>query len=455
MASTHFPEAGGGIAVASVSEFVLQLRVLIERNCPLGWVGGEISNLVHAASGHVYFSLRDERSQIRCAMWRNRAQLLPFRLAEGMRVEVRAQATIYEARGELQLSVESVRRAGIGSLYEAFLRLKAKLEAEGLFETARKRPLPARPAGIALVTSASGAALHDVLTVLRRRAPGLPITLYPSLVQGEAAPAALVAAIRRAGERAAADGNALLLLCRGGGSLEDLWAFNAEALVRAIAACPIPVVTGIGHETDTSLADFAADLRAPTPSAAAELVSAGWYMLRQQLPQLGHALDRALERRLERASQRLDDLQRRLIHPQARLNRSRERIDELERRLRGAIRSRLREAAIRHQALAARLRAQRPEIASARELKNRLDISLRRAMQRRLGDAALRLQHAEARLTALDPHAILARGYAIVMNGDGVVLRDPHAAGSGERISIRLAGGAMTARVEGAESPDS
>lgn len=434
--------------VSSVSEFVLQIRTLIERNCPLGWISGEVSNLVQAASGHIYFTLKDERAQIRCAMWRSKAQLLGFRLNEGMRVEVRAQATVYEARGDLQLSVESVRRAGLGSLFEAFLRLKAKLEAEGLFDAARKREIPARPAGIAIVTSVSGAALHDILTILRRRAPSLPVTLYPTLVQGDAAAAQIAAAITLADSRAKQDGNALLLLCRGGGSMEDLWAFNHEAVARAIAACQLPVISGVGHETDTTLADFAADLRAPTPSAAAEIASAGWFALRQQLPELGRALQKQMQQRINQSSQRMDDLQRRLVHPRTRLARSSEHLAILGRQLQQMMRARQREARLRLESMSARLRICAPQTQPRFNDIAKLDIALQRAFTHRFDVTRQRTLHLAARLEGLNPDAVLARGYAIVRNESGVILRDSSSSQTGDPLEIQLARGRLKARVD-------
>lgn len=434
--------------VSSVSEFVLQIRTLIERNCPLGWISGEVSNLVQAASGHIYFTLKDERAQIRCAMWRSKAQLLGFRLSEGMRVEVRAQATVYEARGDLQLSVESIRRAGLGSLFEAFLRLKAKLEAEGLFDAARKREIPARPAGIAIVTSASGAALHDILTILRRRAPSLPVTLYPTLVQGDAAAAQIAAAIALADSRAKQDGNALLLVCRGGGGMEDLWAFNHEAVARAIAACQLPVISGVGHETDTTLADFAADLRAPTPSAAAEIASAGWFALRQQLPELGRALQKQMQQRINQSSQRMDDLQRRLVHPRTRLTRSSEHLAILGRQLQQMMRARQREARLRLESMTARLRICAPQTQPRFDDIAKLDIALQRAFTHRFDATRQRTVHLAARLEGLNPDAVLARGYAIVRNGSGVIMRDSSSSQTGDPLEIQLARGRLKARVD-------
>ena len=256
--------------VIPVSLLNRMARERLESAFPLCWVAGEISNLTYAASGHVYFTLKDAQAQVRCVMYRNRAQLLGWRLANGQRIEARVLVTLYEARGDFQLNVENARQAGTGNLYEEFLRRKARLDAEGLFAPEHKRDLPAFPRRIGLITSPQAAALRDVLTTLRRRAPQVGVVLYPTPVQGAGAAREIVAALRMAGERKECD---LLILCRGGGSLEDLWEFNDEALARAIRACPLPVISGVGHETDFTLADFAADCRAPTPTAAAELAA--------------------------------------------------------------------------------------------------------------------------------------------------------------------------------------
>ncbi|GAB2905375.1 exodeoxyribonuclease VII large subunit [Uliginosibacterium flavum] len=442
------PQERVSAPVSSVSDFVLQIRQLIEARIPLGWIAGEISNLVRAASGHIYFTLKDERAQIRCTMWRTKAQLLPFQLSEGMRVEVRAQATVYEARGDLQLSVDSIRRAGLGNLYEAFLRLKASLEAEGLFAAERKRALPELPHGIGLITSPAAAALHDVLTSLRRRAPGLRITLYPTPVQGDGAGERIAAAIRSASERAQKDGVELLIVCRGGGSIEDLWAFNHEAVARAIAGCAIPVISGVGHETDSTLADFAADLRAPTPTAAAEIASAGWYALRQRLPQLRNDLLRAGQRRLQQAGQRVDELQRRLSHPRARLARSAERLNNLQQRLRQAQQVRAFRLSTRVDALSARLSRYAPRTGPLQARLQACEQSLARSAAWRLTRAQQQLASLAARLEGLNPDAVLARGYAIVRNEAGEILRDATTVAENQRLEIQLAASRLKARVE-------
>lgn len=434
--------------VASVSDFVLQIRRALEANIPLCWVGGEISNLTRAASGHLYFTLKDARAQIRCTMWRNRAQLLPFQLREGMQVEVRANISLYEARGDLQLSVDSIRRAGMGNLYEIFLRLKAQLEAEGLFASARKRPLPTLPRGIGIITSPAAAALQDVLTTLARRAPALPVVLYPSPVQGEGAAAQLASAIATANARATQDGVDVLLLCRGGGSMEDLWAFNEEVLVRAVAASALPVISGVGHETDTTLADFAADLRAPTPTAAAEILSAGWFEQRSRLPRLLERLQRALQHRLGNADQRLLHLQQRLIHPRTRLARSAERLKLLRLRLDNTLRMRLQRQQVRLQNLRHRLDRTQPDLAQRQACLKGLELALTQTMQRRLEKLRSRTHLAGNSLELLNPHAILQRGYAIVRDEAGQIVRQAASLPNQARIEIQLADSSLQARVE-------
>ncbi len=318
--------------VLTVSELNRMARRALESTLPLLWVEGEVSNFTSAASGHWYFSLKDPSAQVRCVMFRGRNQFADFVPANGDHVEVRALPSLYEARGEFQLGAEQIRRAGAGRLYEAFLKLKAKLQAEGLFDPARKRPLPRFPRVLGIVTSPQAAALRDVLTALARRMPGLRVILYPTPVQGQGAAAQIAAAIRLAGQRRECE---VLLVCRGGGSLEDLWSFNDEAVARAIAASPMPVVTGIGHETDFTLADFAADLRAPTPTAAAELASPERRTLLLQLDRLDAQLRRHAVRLVQDRIQRLDLLARRLLHPAERLRRQRVQLDVLARQLRG------------------------------------------------------------------------------------------------------------------------
>src|SRR4051812_8897786 len=296
--------------VINVSELNRLAKELIERNLPLMWVAGEISNFTRATSGHCYFSLKDAQAQVRCVMFRHKAQLHDWKPENGMQIEVRATPSFYEARGEFQLNIEAMRRAGLGSLYAAFEQLKAKLAAEGLFAEEAKQILPRFPRAIGIVTSTQAAALRDVLTTLKRRMPSIPVFIYPAPVQGEGAAAKLAQAIATADARAECD---VLIMCRGGGSIEDLWAFNEEVVARAIHACTLPVISAVGHETDFTIADFVADVRAPTPTAAAQLACPNCVDLREGAAHLYHRLKRVMERALERRMQHVDGLARRLV----------------------------------------------------------------------------------------------------------------------------------------------
>lgn len=322
--------SNGGETVFSVSALNGAISTTLERTFPLIWVAGEVSNFTCAASGHWYFSLKDSAAQIRCVMFRMRAQSMSFVPANGDRIEVRALVTVYEPRGEVQLKIESIRRTGQGQLYEAFLQLKQKLESEGLFAASRKRELPPYPRTIGIVTSLQAAALQDVLTTLRRRAPHLSVIVYPSPVQGVEAAAKLAKMIECANQRAEVE---LLIICRGGGSLEDLWAFNEETLARAIAASHLPIVSGVGHETDFTIADFVADQRAPTPTGAAELVSPAREMLLRELEQSRRQLMRACARLVEGRAQQLDWLARGLLNPAERLRRQQNQLQQHATRL--------------------------------------------------------------------------------------------------------------------------
>jgi len=317
-------------APLTVSELNRRSRQVLENQFGLVWVTGEISRATLAASGHWYFTLKDEGAAVDCAMFKGRAQYLEFRPENGLKVEVRARVTIYEPRGAYQLGVEQMRHAGLGALFEAFERLKARLGKEGLFDESRKRPLPPHPRAIGVVTSLAAAALRDILATLARRAPMVPVIVYPTLVQGEGAAALVARAIATANARAECD---VLVVARGGGSLEDLWAFNEEAVARAIAASAIPVVSGVGHETDFTIADFAADLRAATPTAAAVAASPDREALLARLAHARSRLSRAGGRAVESASQRLDLAARRLLTPAERLARGRESLALLGRRL--------------------------------------------------------------------------------------------------------------------------
>ncbi len=456
--SSLFPPASGPAAdlapsaptaVLSVAELNRIARDALESALPLSWVGGEISNLVRAASGHLYFTLKDSEAQVRCTMWRSRVQALASRPENGMRVEVRAQASLYEARGDYQLNVHTLRPAGIGALFEAFRRLKDRLAAEGLFDADKRRPLPRFPRAIGVVTSVSAAALRDVLATLARRAPHLPVVLYPAPVQGVDAAAQLAAAVRSAGQRAAGDGVDVLLLVRGGGSIEDLWPFNDEDLARAISACPLPVVSGVGHETDFTITDFAADMRAPTPTGAAELVSAGWYEVGATLALLQRSLHRALDRRLQACAQRLDRAGLRLVHPRERLRRSAQELHTLRARLRAAVARHLEQASWRSGALQLRLRSCRPTLEPQRRALAALEAGLRRGARHDIETRSRQLEALATHLQHLAPQAVLARGYAIARDAKGHVLRSPLQVEPGDAIAVQLAKGVLHARASG------
>lgn len=420
------------------------VRERLETGFPLCWVAGEISNLTNAASGHAYFTLKDESAQVRCVMFRNRNALLGWKLANGQHVEARVLVTLYEARGDFQLNVETMRQAGVGNLFERFQKLKAKLEAEGLFAAEHKRPLPAFPRRIGIVTSLQAAALRDVLTTLARRAPQVEIVLFPTPVQGEGAGAQIAAAIEAAGDSRLCD---TLIVCRGGGSIEDLWAFNEEIVARAIRACPIPVVSGVGHETDFTIADFAADLRAATPTAAAELATAGWLAAAGELRHLGTELDRRLRRTLDTYGQRIDRLGLRLIHPAQRLARNQQHLDHLRSRLRAAGREHLAAQRGHLSNTTNRLRQASPNTHAVQRQLERQGQRLASLAQAALHQRRNTLARLDASLTALDPHATLARGYSIVRDAQGQVVRNATSLARDAAVHLQFAHGRADARI--------
>ncbi|PKO85919.1 MAG: exodeoxyribonuclease VII large subunit [Betaproteobacteria bacterium HGW-Betaproteobacteria-12] len=430
--------------ILSVSGLNRLVRECLEANFPLTWVGGEISNLTYAASGHVYFSLKDAGAQVRCVMWRSRAQLLGWRLENGHKIEARALVSFYEPRGEFQLNIEAIRRAGQGDLYERFLRLKAQLEDEGLFAAAGKRPLPAFPRRIAIVTSLQAAALRDVLSTLRRRAAHIAISLFPTAVQGEGAG-------QRIADALAAAGNSdcdLILLCRGGGSIEDLWSFNEECVARAIRATAIPVIAGIGHETDFTIADFAADLRAPTPTAAAEMAAPERATLLQSLDALHRQLQRRLERALGERQQRVDWLAGRLLHPAERLAQRRDMLHGQGRRLAQALRRLGETSRLKLSAVALRLNATRPRATQRSEGIEHLRQRLSRQMRWQLAQQQMKLNTLGNGLKQLDPHAVLARGYALATGADGRTVRNAAELKPGTILKLDFARGSALATVD-------
>jgi exodeoxyribonuclease VII large subunit len=436
--------------VYSVSDLAEILRGLLEDSLPNLWVQGEISNLAKPASGHWYFTLKDERAQLRCAMFRNANFYVRPPPANGDAVLLRGKVGIYPARGELQMIVDHLEPAGTGALLRAFEALKARLAAEGLFDAALKRPLPPAPRRIGLITSSSGAALHDVLTALSRRWPLAEVFLYPVPVQGAEAPPAIIRALAELPRRTPVD---LVLLVRGGGSLEDLWAFNEEAVARAIRACAVPVVSGVGHEIDTTIADFAADLRAATPTAAAELATPDIAEWADRANGLHARLMSAAQRSLQRPAQRQAQSQARLqsLHPGRRLQERAQRLDELDGRLRHAWNARLRAGGESLRIQSGRLLRADPSLALAGERRHleALAVRLRGRLQALLADRGARLSRAQSLLDSLNPQAVLGRGYAIVRDAQGAVLRDAAEVQAGSLIEARLAKGTVTAEVRG------
>lgn len=429
------PEPNQVISVSALNQAVARL---LERSFPLQWISGEISNFTRASSGHWYFTLKDDGAQVRAVMFRGRAQYAGFVPREGDKVEVRALVTLYGPRGDYQINVEAIRRAGVGSLFEAFQRLKERLAAAGLFATERKRALPLFPRTIGIVTSPQAAALRDVLIALRRRAPHVQVVLYPTLVQGQQAGAQIAAAIDTASRRAECD---VLLVVRGGGSMEDLWCFNEEVVAYAVANCAVPVVSGVGHETDFTICDFAADVRAATPTAAAELAAtprADWLgSLRADATDLRRAMRRALGD----AAQTLDNLQRRLLSPTARIAQQRLQLKALSTAMMHATRNPLQQSRFTVDRLAARLAARKPDPSSARAAMAALQHRAGASMRGQLAQRRDALNALSAQLELLNPQRTLERGYAIVTDAAGAVLRDPAHIKPGQSLGVRLADG--------------
>ncbi len=443
-AATPLPAMPTPAAVIPVSLLVSSARLLIERHLGLTWVSGEISNFTRAASGHCYFNLKDPQAQVRCVMFRQKAQHVDFALRDGVAVEVRATPSIYEARGEFQLNVENVRLAGIGALYERFARLKARLEAAGWFAPEAKRPLPAFPRAVGIVTSPRAAALRDILATLARCWPALRVILYPTTVQGAGAGVEIAQAIRTANARAEVD---VLIVARGGGSLEDLWAFNEEAVAEAIRESLLPTVSGVGHETDFTICDFVADVRAPTPTAAAALVAPDRSALSHRVRELAKRFSRAERYALDARSQRLDRATRRLVHPAARLALQRERLAELARRLARGWRSGDGARAVRANAAGARLLRELRAPAAAAVRVGQLRDGWQRLARQRVAHAADRIGMLGRNLAHLNPRAVLERGYAIVTAEDGTIVLTAAQVTSGDAVALAFARGGADATI--------
>jgi exodeoxyribonuclease VII large subunit len=433
--------------IYTVSRLNREAKLLLEGSFPLIWLEGEISDLKRPSSGHLYFSLKDAQAQVRCALFRGSQRGLGVAPRDGMQVLVRARVSLYEGRGEYQLIVETLEDAGEGALRRAFELLKNRLAEEGLFDPRHKKPLPALPRRIGVITSPSGAVLHDILTTLRRRFPAIPVLLHPVPVQGEGAAEKIAAMIRLAGQRRDCD---VLILARGGGSLEDLRAFNEESVARAIHACPLPLVCAVGHETDFSIADFVADARAPTPTAAAEMLSPNRADWLETLADRARRLRHLMHGRVMAEQQRLDLLSSRLVHPRERLRRLGERFATLLLRLRHNARDRQQRAAGAVLGLHARLLRRNPQ-APIREQQLRnthLQRQLGRAVQRALELAREHALRSARTLDALSPLATLARGYSIVETSRGAIVKTASAVQAGDTIRARLAQGTLDCRVE-------
>lgn len=430
--------------VWTVTQLNSRVGELLQSHFSRIWVRGEVSNFTQAASGHWYFSIKDEGATVRAVMFRGRAQAVGFVPKPGERFEFRVTVTLYEPRGDYQVQVESLRRAGRGDLHEAFLLLKDRLASEGLFDTARKRPIPAIPRTVGVVTSLAAAALRDVLTCLARRAPHVGVIIYPAPVQGMDAAGRLTLALQEAAQRAEAD---VFLLVRGGGSLEDLWSFNDEGLARAIAASPVPVISGVGHETDFTIADFVADLRAPTPTAAAELCCRSRSSCLDQVQSVFAALSKQQHRLLERASLRLDRAVAGLVSPQQRLQQQRDRLSALKSRLTQAAMRPQEQRTARLALLQARLAHAEPRVQGARDALTRQMQRLAAAAQRQLERDTQRKAAATQTLQALSPRNILERGYAIVRDDEGAIVKNALDLSVGERLDIELGHGRLQADI--------
>ena len=436
-----------GLPVVSltVSQLTRSVRDALEHRFPLLWVRGEISNCVVARSGHVYFALKDSQSQVRCVMFRNRVDAVGWHPRDGDEIEVQGLVTLYEARGDFQLVIENMRKGGRGALFEAFLRMRDKLEREGLFDAGRKRPLPTLPRTIGVVTSLQAAALHDVLSTLERRNPSINVIVYPAPVQGDGAGASIARVLAIAAKRQECDA---LILCRGGGSIEDLWPFNDEAVARAVRACPMPVVSGVGHETDFTIADFAADQRAPTPTAAAELLSPRRSELLGGLEGLTHRLIRACQRDLQTLGQWVDQLSRRIEHPARRLEHQTAVLAALRTRVLVAGARSLEHCQGKVSRLLQRSRDLAPDTLAWEYRVQQLAHRLLSAHVTRVGHQTMALQSLVSSLAHLSPDRVLERGYSMTLDEHGQVINDAASLLPGARVSLRFARGGATARIE-------
>ena len=437
--------------IFSVSELNQFAKQLLEDAFPMIWLEAEVSNLVQPSSGHIYLTLKDNRAQVRAAMFRGNNRHLRFKPKNGDQVLVRGRLSLYAPRGDYQLIIDTMEEAGLGALQRAYEQLRQKLDAEGLFADSHKKPLPEHPRTVGVVTSPTGAAIQDILSVLKRRFPLLPVIVYPCAVQGEEAPAQISRAIEIANERNECD---VLIVGRGGGSLEDLWAFNSEALARTIFKSRIPVVSAVGHQIDFTIADFVADVRAPTPSAAAEMLSQDQQELLSRFRAYQQLLLEKMRAGLNRRQQLLDWHQKRLKHPGKQLEEQKQRLDLAETRLTAAMTRRLKEQQNLHHHWDQRLRLQSParRISRQQVQLNQLELRLARGIRKQLTAQQQRLAHQARQLNAVSPLATLSRGYAIAKDPEGQILRSVESVQPGNRITAQLANGELECEVTGTSS---
>ncbi len=437
-------------SIYTVSRLNQTVRLLLEQEIGQVWISGEISNFTQPASGHWYFTLKDNTAQVRCAMFRNSNRRVTFRPQHGQQVLVRASITLYEPRGDYQIIVESMQPAGEGLLQQKYEQLKATLSAEGLFDQQYKQPLPSPAHCVGVITSKTGAALHDILHVLKRRDPSLPVIIYPTAVQGDDAPGQIVRAIQLANARQECD---VLIVGRGGGSLEDLWSFNDERVARAIFASQIPVVSAVGHETDVTIADFVADLRAPTPSAAAEVVSRNQLELLRQMQNGQQRLEMAMDYFLANRTRRFTQLHHRLQqqHPQLRLARQQTVLERLRQRMNLAVDSQLKRAVQRQQRTTQRLNQHNPQprIWRAQTRIQQLEYRLAENLRAQLSSTRERFGKAVTHLEAVSPLSTLARGYSVTTANDGKVLKQTKQVKAGDMLTTRLSDGWVESEVKG------
>ncbi len=431
----------------SVSELNRKVKGLLEIHFPLIWVEGEVSNISKPASGHWYFTLKDSGAQVSCAMFKRRNSAVPFKPNAGDHLKLRARVSLYEGRGDYQLIVEHMEQAGFGLLQRRYEELKAKLQSEGLFDDDQKKALPKQARHLAVVTSPTGAAVRDVLSVLERRFPALPITIIPSQVQGDDAPDQLVNALTKADNDERFD---TILICRGGGSIEDLWSFNSEALARSIAACKTPVVSAVGHEIDFTIADFVADMRAPTPSAAAELISGDSDELVLSYSRLQAQIQRSVSRRIKHAYDKLAFLRRQLKHPRDKLEQWHQRLDHIETRLTHALTRRIEGKSQRYALVEHRLNSASPlsEIKLKQRNLSDLTTQLNQQLRKQFDNKQLRFKHLVSQLDLVSPIATINRGYSITRDKENHVLHSIDKVNVGDEISVRISDGTLISTVK-------